>query len=109
MPYEYIVSVRIKPKINVRLSCLQSFAAAAEWLTTFAVLGKMGIAISFTTAYVYSVEIFPTSLRNIGIGSSSMCARISGMIAPFMGEPLVRMTSSCRVHDVDVRVVCATR
>ena len=50
----------------------------------------MGIAISFTTAYVYSVEIFPTPVRNVGIGSSSMCARISGMIAPFMGDPLVR-------------------
>ena len=69
---------------------LGDFASAdPAWLTTFAVLGKMGIAISFTTAYVYSVEIFPTPLRNVGIGSSSMCARISGMIAPFMGDPLV--------------------
>ena len=50
----------------------------------------MGIAIPFTTAYVYSVEIFPTPVRNVGIGSSSMCARIKGMIAPFMGDPLVR-------------------
>ena len=63
-----------------------SIIASAASLTTFAVMGKMGIAISFASAYVYTVELFPTPLRNIGIGSASMSARVSGMIAPFMGD-----------------------
>ena len=47
------------------------------------------MTMAFSGAYVYAIEIFPTPVRNLGIGSSSMCARISGMAAPFVGVPLV--------------------
>ena len=36
--------------------------------------------------YVYSAEIFPTVVRAVGVGSSSVFARVGGMVAPFVGS-----------------------
>ena len=62
------------------------------WLSTLlAMLGKVGISVSFGTVYIYSAELFPTEVRNIGIGTGSLSARIGGIIAPYIAE-LVRTT-----------------
>ncbi|XP_018406233.1 PREDICTED: organic cation transporter protein-like [Cyphomyrmex costatus] len=47
-------------------------------------LGIVGMSVSFTTVYLFSGELFPTVVRNIGIGASSMCARIGSILAPFV-------------------------
>ena len=57
--------------------------------TAFSILGKAAITISFSGVYVYTTELVPTNVRNIGIGTASMCARIAGMAAPYVGGPLV--------------------
>lgn len=46
--------------------------------------GITGSSMSFSTIYVYAGEIFPTVVRNIGVGSSSMLARVGTMSAPFV-------------------------
>lgn len=57
------------------------------WLRiTLATLGKFCITASFGMIYVFSAEIFPTVVRNIGVGCSSTCARIGSMVAPFVKE-----------------------
>lgn len=56
---------------------------------SLASLGILGMGIAFPTAYLYSGELFPTVVRNVGVGSGSMCARIGSMIAPFIAS-LVR-------------------
>lgn len=48
--------------------------------------GIIGMNISFPCVYLYSSEIFPTVVRNIGVGSSSMAARIGTMLAPFVAS-----------------------
>ncbi|XP_014204218.1 organic cation transporter protein-like [Copidosoma floridanum] len=56
-----------------------------DWLKLlFACCGIVGMSVSFTTVYLYSGELFPTVIRNIGVGTSSMCARIGSMLAPFV-------------------------
>lgn len=40
--------------------------------------------ISFPTVYLFAGELFPTVVRNIGIGSASTVARIGSMVAPFV-------------------------
>ncbi|XP_022108294.1 organic cation transporter protein-like [Acanthaster planci] len=53
-------------------------------ILAFALIGKFFITISFAVDYVYGSEIFPTSIRNMGVGVSSFSARIGGMLAPFV-------------------------
>ncbi|KAJ8674537.1 hypothetical protein QAD02_005799 [Eretmocerus hayati] len=56
-----------------------------QWLRlTLACFGIVGMSVAFTTVYLYSGELFPTVIRNIGVGTSSMCARIGSMAAPFV-------------------------
>lgn len=45
-------------------------------------IGKMCIATAFAVAYNYSAEIFPTVVRNAGIGFAGMCAMIGSIAAP---------------------------
>lgn len=52
--------------------------------TALGTIGIFGMMVAFPTVYIYAGEIFPTIIRNIGVGSCSMCARIGSMIAPFI-------------------------
>lgn len=52
--------------------------------TVLAMLGKFGITASLSIVYVYSAEVFPTVVRQNGIGMGSMCARAGGVIAPII-------------------------
>jgi OCT family organic cation transporter-like MFS transporter 4/5 len=52
-------------------------------------LGKFGAICAFAIIYVHAAELFPTVLRNTGIGSSSAFARIGSMLAPIIGRELV--------------------
>lgn len=51
-----------------------------------ATCGIIGTNMSFPTVYLYAGEIFPTVVRNIGVGSSSMVARVGTMLAPFVAS-----------------------
>ncbi|XP_011497594.1 PREDICTED: organic cation transporter protein-like [Ceratosolen solmsi marchali] len=51
---------------------------------TLAAIGIAGMSISFPTIYLYSSEVFPTVVRNVGVGTGSTCARIGSMIAPYI-------------------------
>uniref|UniRef100_A0A8C3G7H9 Si:dkey-119m7.4 n=1 Tax=Cyclopterus lumpus TaxID=8103 RepID=A0A8C3G7H9_CYCLU len=52
--------------------------------TVLAMIGKFGITASLSIIYVYSAEVFPTVIRQNGIGMGSMCARVGGVLAPMM-------------------------
>ncbi|XP_075692936.1 solute carrier family 22 member 6-A-like [Rhinoderma darwinii] len=49
-----------------------------------AVLGKGALASSFCCAYIYSSELFPTIIRQSGMGVVSMKARMGSMVAPLV-------------------------
>ncbi|XP_029444245.1 solute carrier family 22 member 13-like isoform X2 [Rhinatrema bivittatum] len=54
-------------------------------ITVLAVIGKFSIASSFSISYVYAAELFPTVVRQNGVGLSSVSARLGGIIAPLIG------------------------
>lgn len=49
-----------------------------------AMFGKFAITVSYAIIYMYSAEVFPTTVRSASYGLSSTCGRIGAMLAPFM-------------------------
>ncbi|XP_078577086.1 organic cation transporter protein-like [Branchiostoma floridae x Branchiostoma japonicum] len=69
------------------VACITAFFIPKHlgWMTTtLAMIGKFWITASFGVIYIFSAEIFPTVVRQIGIGMSSMSARVGGIAAPFV-------------------------
>ncbi|KAM9493911.1 solute carrier family 22 member 6 [Clarias gariepinus] len=52
--------------------------------TAVAMTGKFGITAAFAVIFVYTAELYPTVLRQTGMGVSSMLARIGGVLAPLI-------------------------
>ncbi|XP_071542407.1 organic cation transporter protein-like isoform X2 [Panulirus ornatus] len=72
-------------------SCLLILAVPKElvWLNvTLASLGKFFDSAAFGVAYIYSAELVPTGVRNVAVGTSSVCARIGSALAPFIVDLL---------------------
>ena len=55
----------------------------------------MCASASFNAVYVFSGEVFPTSVRGAGFGLCNVAARVGGLLAPFsMVMPLTLLFSS---------------
>ena len=45
----------------------------------------------FEVLYIMSSELFPTVVRNVGMGASSACARVGSMLAPYIVQLVRKM------------------
>ena len=54
-------------------------------LTIVSLFICMTISSSFSSIYVFAAELYPTQVRNTGMGFSSTCARLGSLSAPFIG------------------------
>uniref|UniRef100_A0A4X2L2I2 Solute carrier family 22 member 13 n=1 Tax=Vombatus ursinus TaxID=29139 RepID=A0A4X2L2I2_VOMUR len=52
--------------------------------TVLAVVGKFTTAAAFTISYVYSAELFPTVIRQTGMGLVAIFSRIAGILTPLV-------------------------
>jgi len=58
-----------------------------EWpIVVLNLIGRVCAIGTLATCYIYSSEIFPTVVRNVGLGSSSVWARVSPMVAPYVAQ-----------------------
>ena len=88
-------SPSLPPSLPLDVTMMQRYFPDMDTsATVMAMLGKASVTVGYSAIYVFSTEIFPTEVRNAGLGSSSTVARISGMIAPFIGGPIVRQHAS---------------
>ncbi|XP_016051703.1 PREDICTED: solute carrier family 22 member 13 [Miniopterus natalensis] len=52
--------------------------------TVLAIVGKFAISAGFSISYVYSVELFPTIIRQTGMGLVAIFTRIAGILTPLV-------------------------
>ncbi|XP_076444570.1 organic cation transporter protein-like [Babylonia areolata] len=82
-----IVSMYVGGLACILSGLLPKTSSAMETTATvLAMVGKFGITASYGIIYLAAAEVFPTVVRNIGMGVSSMSARIGGILAPLILE-----------------------
>ncbi|KAK9875028.1 hypothetical protein WA026_005836 [Henosepilachna vigintioctopunctata] len=63
------------------------FSSTHQWvITTFSMISKMCISSSNAIMPVFTAELYPTTLRNIGVGASNVAAGIALMLVPYLFE-----------------------
>ncbi|XP_074646513.1 organic cation transporter protein-like isoform X2 [Tubulanus polymorphus] len=71
----------------ILLVCVPPVTASGKNLMSLSVfltlVGKFSIAASYNVVIQYSLELYPTSIRNTGSGTSSFTAPVAGTLAPF--------------------------
>jgi len=65
-------------------ACLLVLILPESWSNTISFVGKFFISGAYSFSYLISLELFPTSIRNFGLGVSSVMARIGGILCPFV-------------------------
>ena len=61
-------------------------------------IGRLMLTTAFGLIYFYTPEMFPTEVRNSVLGASSTIGRVSGMVAAFIGGPLVNIPALSRLY-----------
>ncbi|XP_021492995.1 organic cation/carnitine transporter 2 isoform X1 [Meriones unguiculatus] len=51
--------------------------------TALVMVGKFGITSAYSMVYVYTAELYPTVVRNMGVGVSSTASRLGSILSPY--------------------------
>lgn len=63
-------------------------------------LGKFCVSAEFSVSLLYISELYPTTIRNTGLGTSFTVSQIGSIIAPYLVELLVKITKQYICYDV---------
>lgn len=76
--------------------------AGSALANTLPQIGKFALSAAYGGIYIYSAEIFPTSIKNFGIGMCSAVARIAGVAA----QLIEKIPTLCGVPSEDDWISC---
>ncbi|KAI5727113.1 hypothetical protein M8J76_014403 [Diaphorina citri] len=70
------------------VACLVTLAfPQGSWMTiSLAMIGKFAISSSNVVMPVYTAELFPTKMRNLGVGASSVPAGVALILIPYLWD-----------------------
>jgi len=74
---------------SIGIGCICMFVSIYENSVSRKIMYCIGKAVSaslWAVIYLYSSEMYPTKIRNLGSGIGSAAARIAALIAPFIGD-----------------------
>jgi len=67
------------------VACLiAAFLPDGIFQTILVLFAKFGISAAFNLTYVYTIELYPTNIRNSAVGICSTMARFGGIAAPWI-------------------------
>ncbi|KAL3287918.1 hypothetical protein HHI36_002374 [Cryptolaemus montrouzieri] len=88
-------------------SILMICTTSRAFLTVMLFFARGIIAGVFQAAYVYTPEVYPTSLRAVGVGSCSAMARLGAMITPYVAQVLLKSSMSLAITIYTVSALLA--
>lgn len=76
-------------------SCLLALLGIenSTWIVSIAMLARFGITAVYAIVTLHTAEMFPTEIRNSALGTSSMCAHVGSIAAPYIVDFLVKLFS----------------
>ncbi|CAI5771151.1 solute carrier family 22 member 7-like [Podarcis lilfordi] len=81
----YVVLDRIgRRHLRIQGTRQRAFLVHGHLRSAVAILGKGFSEASFTTVFLYTAELFPTVVRQSGVGCCSFIARLASSIAPLI-------------------------
>merc|ERR1712137_1235491 len=84
---------------------ISAVTVPSTWVRTLFVIGARATALGFNQSlWIYTTEVYPTSVRAFGLGLTTACARIGGAAAPFMAHILFKYSHATTIA---VCIACA--
>jgi hypothetical protein len=87
------------------LAALPAAARLPGGTTALLFAARLFVMAGFTVLYIYTPEVYPTSVRTLGLGVCNACSRLGGLVAPLVAVWLLQ-TSGAVVAEVGLAVAC---
>jgi len=87
-------------EVTAGIALLALLIVPESYKTVFSIfpqIGKFALSAAYGGIYIYSTEIFPTTIKNFGIGVCSSIARIAGVISQFI--EMIPNSSFCKENE----------
>lgn len=81
--------------LTITMGCTAVFFLLLNICTTrtgligFLFMLRALVSANFNTIYIYTAEVYPTTMRAVGLGTSGSLCRIGAMVAPFIAQVLM--------------------
>ncbi|XP_038010872.1 putative transporter SVOPL isoform X1 [Motacilla alba alba] len=68
---------------------LLNICTSSAGMVGFLFMLRALVSANFNTIYIYTAEVYPTTMRALGMGTSGALCRVGAMVAPFISQVLM--------------------